>query len=94
MQFIFNDLVCVSAAYLGSLDDLECTELALHEYRTSTNMTDQFGALAAITQNPGKNRDEVLADFYNKWQHDFLVSAELSYHRESGLRFILCIVGS
>ncbi|KAJ8426344.1 hypothetical protein Cgig2_021897 [Carnegiea gigantea] len=62
-----------SLAYLGLLDDPECTELALYEYRTATNMTDQFAALAAITQNPGKNRDEVLADFYNKWQHDFLV---------------------
>lgn len=62
-----------SLAYLGSLDDPEYTELALCEYRTATNMTDHFAALAAITQNPGKNRDEVLADFYNKWQHDFLV---------------------
>lgn len=62
-----------SLAYLGSLDGPECTELALYEYRTATNMTDQFAALAAITQNPGKIHDEVLADFYNKWQHDFLV---------------------
>lgn len=62
-----------SLAYLGSLDDAECTELALHEYKTATNLTEQFAALAAITQNPGKNHDEVLADFYNKWQHDYLV---------------------
>lgn len=36
-------------------------------------MTEQFAALAAIAQNPGKARDDVLADFYDKWQHDFLV---------------------
>jgi GH25 family lysozyme M1 (1,4-beta-N-acetylmuramidase) len=37
-------------------------------------MTDQFAALAAIAQNPGKTCDEVLADFYTKWQDEFLVS--------------------
>lgn len=36
-------------------------------------MTDQFAALVALEQKPGQIRDEVLADFYNKWQHDFLV---------------------
>ncbi|KMT02382.1 hypothetical protein BVRB_9g204950 [Beta vulgaris subsp. vulgaris] len=63
----------ISLAYLASLEDPECTELALNEYRTARNMTDQFAALVAITQNPGKHHDEVLADFYNKWQHDYLV---------------------
>ena len=50
----------------------------LHEYRSATNMTDQFAALAAIAQTAGKTRDDVLADFYNKWQHDFLVKILLS----------------
>ena len=36
-------------------------------------MTEQFAALAAIAQNPGKTRDDILHDFYGKWQHDFLV---------------------
>lgn len=66
--------VCISVAYLVSLEVPEYTELALHEYQTATNMTDQFAALAAIAQNPGKTRDDVLADFYSKWQHDFLVT--------------------
>lgn len=60
-------------AYLGSLEDTEITELALHEYKTATNMTDQFAALSAISQKPGKTRDDVLADFYTKWQHNYLV---------------------
>ncbi|GMY30359.1 puromycin-sensitive aminopeptidase isoform X1 [Fagus crenata] len=63
----------IALAYLASLEDPEYTELALHEYRTATNMTEQFAALAAIAQNPGKTRDDALADFYSKWQHDFLV---------------------
>lgn len=62
-----------SIAYLASLEDPEYSELALHEYRTATNMTDQIAALIAIAQMPGKTRDDVLADFYNKWQHDYLV---------------------
>ncbi|KAL6501710.1 Puromycin-sensitive aminopeptidase [Orobanche gracilis] len=63
----------VALAYLGSLEDEETTNLALHEYRSAMNLTDQFAALVALDQKPGKTRDEVLADFYNKWQHDFLV---------------------
>ncbi|KAK4801971.1 hypothetical protein SAY86_000174 [Trapa natans] len=63
----------IALAYVAALDDPECTELALHEYKNAANMTEQFAALAAIAQNPGQNRDDVLADFYNKWQNDFLV---------------------
>ncbi|CBI34650.3 hypothetical protein VitviT2T_001949 [Vitis vinifera] len=63
----------VALGYLALLDDPELTELALHEYRTAANMTEQFAALAAIAQIPGKTRDDVLADFYSKWQQDFLV---------------------
>ncbi|KAI7747638.1 hypothetical protein M8C21_032531 [Ambrosia artemisiifolia] len=59
--------------YLASLEDEEITELVLHEYKNATNMTDQFSALAAIAQKPGKARDDALADFYNQWQHDYLV---------------------
>ncbi|KAK7251343.1 hypothetical protein RIF29_34447 [Crotalaria pallida] len=63
----------VAIAYLASLEDQEFTNLALAEYKTATNLTEQFAALAAISQTPGKSRDDVLADFYGKWQHDFLV---------------------
>ncbi|XP_071689917.1 puromycin-sensitive aminopeptidase-like isoform X2 [Rutidosis leptorrhynchoides] len=60
-------------AYLASLEDKEINELVLNEYKTATNMTDQFSALAALAQKPGKARDEALADFYNQWQDDYLV---------------------
>ncbi|CAI9291171.1 unnamed protein product [Lactuca saligna] len=59
--------------YLACLEDEEMSELVLNEYKSATNMTDQFSALAAIAQKPGKAREDALADFYNKWQHDFLV---------------------
>ncbi|KAL3652711.1 Puromycin-sensitive aminopeptidase [Castilleja foliolosa] len=64
----------IALVYLGLLEDSEViTELALLEYRNATNLTEQFAALVALDQKPGKTRDEVLADFYDKWQHDFLV---------------------
>lgn len=62
-----------NAASLASLEDPSYVELALSEYKSATNLTDQFAALAALSQNPGKTRDDVLADFYNKWQGDYLV---------------------
>ncbi|KAJ1411798.1 Peptidase M1, alanyl aminopeptidase [Sesbania bispinosa] len=79
-EYVFNHsnlarraLKNVALAYLACIEGDEFTNLALHEYKTATNMTEQFAALAAIAQNPGKTRDDVLADFYGKWQHDFLV---------------------
>ncbi|KAK4488308.1 hypothetical protein RD792_004064 [Penstemon davidsonii] len=63
----------IALAYLGTLEDEAITELALHEYRAATNLTEQFAALVALDQIPGKTRDDVLADFYDKWQHNFLV---------------------
>lgn len=71
--FIWLFLFLLSVAYLGSLEDAEITELALHEYQTATNLTEQFAALVSLDQKPGEVREEVLADFYNKWQHDYLV---------------------
>ncbi|KAF2920988.1 puromycin-sensitive aminopeptidase isoform 1 [Oryza sativa Japonica Group] len=60
-------------AYLASLNEPDTTELAFVEYKSATNMTEQFAALAALSQNPGQVRDDTLLDFYNKWQHDYLV---------------------
>lgn len=60
-------------AYLASLNETETTELALNEYKRSTNMTEQYAALAALAQNPGDLRNEVLSDFYEKWKGDALV---------------------
>ncbi|KAK1266183.1 hypothetical protein QJS04_geneDACA000378 [Acorus gramineus] len=63
----------IALAYIASLDEPELNQLALNEYHSATNMTEQFAALAAIAQNPSQVRDDVLADFYKKWKHDFLV---------------------
>ncbi|XP_057824889.2 puromycin-sensitive aminopeptidase isoform X2 [Cryptomeria japonica] len=62
-----------SLAYLTSLEDPDMTELALNEYKSAANMTEQFAALAAIAQNPSDIRTEVLSDFYQKWKANDLV---------------------
>lgn len=66
-------------AYLASLNEPDFVELALHEYKSATNMTEQFAALAALSQNPGQVRDDALLDFYNKWQHEYLVRYMTAY---------------
>ncbi|XP_038874593.1 puromycin-sensitive aminopeptidase [Benincasa hispida] len=60
-------------AYLALVEDAEIVNLVLNEYKNASNMTDQFAALVALAQKPGETRDEILADFYAKWQHDYLV---------------------
>ncbi|KAB2018310.1 hypothetical protein ES319_D08G220700v1 [Gossypium barbadense] len=70
-EFVFNHPKMAQYALKNVALDIK--ELALHEYKAATNMTEQFAALAAITQKPGKTCNHVLTDLYNKWQHDFLV---------------------
>lgn len=76
MDFHFiclSDLFFYESAYLASLNEPEMTQLVLNEYKSATNMTEQFAALGAIAQNAGDVRDEVLSDFYQKWKEDALV---------------------
>ncbi|EFJ15976.1 hypothetical protein SELMODRAFT_234175 [Selaginella moellendorffii] len=63
----------LALGYLCSLDEADTTELALKEYKSATNMTDQFAALSSLCQNPGDVRDEALANFYEQWKDETLV---------------------
>jgi aminopeptidase N len=60
--------------YLVSLNEPDLTELAITEYKTAANLTDKVGALVALSQNPGATRTEVLADFYDQYKGDNLVT--------------------
>jgi len=60
--------------YLVSLNEPDLTELAITEYKTAANLTDKVGALVALSQNPGATRTEVLADFYEQYKGDNLVT--------------------
>ena len=55
------------------MDEPETTQIALKEYEAATNMTEQIAALAALAQNPGDLRNEVLSKFYEQWKKEPLV---------------------
>jgi aminopeptidase N len=63
--------VCLD--YLMQLDEPEWRALALKQFHTANNMTDQLGALAPLTNCEGSEREEALAAFYNRWRHEALV---------------------
>ena len=63
-------------AYLLELDTLSVRQLALQQFRTADNMTDQFAALAALANVNAADcpqREQALADFYAKWKDEALV---------------------
>ena len=67
--------VCLS--YLLELDgdgsQKLARKLAIEQFRNADNMTDQFGALAALAQTDCPEREQALAEFYQRWQHEALV---------------------
>ncbi|MDP3438481.1 MAG: aminopeptidase N [Azonexus sp.] len=63
--------VCLS--YLLERNTPASRQLAMAQYRNADNMTDQFGALAVLAQTDCPEREEALADFYQRWQHEALV---------------------
>ncbi|WP_334129027.1 aminopeptidase N [Sneathiella sp.] len=48
-------------------------QLARAQYRTSDNMTDTVAALSAVRDITDPIRDEMFADYYDRWQKDDLV---------------------
>jgi len=60
--------------YLMALNRESYLELALTQYREADNMTDSMAALALVTHSSFESAaQELLADFYLKWQGDTLV---------------------
>ena len=62
--------------YLLELDDDAHRKLAYAQFRDADNMTDQFAALAAlanVTVDPCPQREQALAEFYDRWQGEALV---------------------
>ena len=63
--------LCLS--YLLCQGDEHATELALQQYQTADNMTDQMAALKGLVHSESDKADDVLDDFYNKWKNEPLV---------------------
>ncbi len=58
---------------LLELNDDAGRQLAVQQFRSADNMTDQFAALAAMAQTDCPERQMLLDDFYRQWQHEALV---------------------
>jgi len=63
--------VCLD--YLMQIDEPEGRALALNQFSTAGNMTDQLGALAPLMNCEGPERTEALAAFYDRWRREPLV---------------------
>jgi len=59
--------------YLMQRPDPELAARCLAQYKAAHNMTDVMAALALIADSELPERQEVLADFRGRWQHDPLV---------------------
>ncbi len=63
--------VCLD--YLVQTEQPEARALALEQFYSANNMTDQLGALAPLVNSDGPERTEALAAFYHRWQREALV---------------------
>ena len=63
----------LSLDYLMQLQDDEINNICIEQYRTQSNMTDVIAALGLIAHTDMREREEVLADFYSRWERDQLV---------------------
>ena len=59
--------------YLTEANSVAARELARQQFYDADNMTDQFASLAALAQCEGAERQQVMDDFYQRWQDEPLV---------------------
>jgi aminopeptidase N len=57
-------------AYLMALADDGLQQLCVEQYQRGDNMADVMAALSLLADVDGPVREEVLANFYTRWQHD------------------------
>ncbi|WP_328188921.1 aminopeptidase N [Marinobacter sp. OP 3.4] len=61
----------MALAWLLHIGDEQARELALEQFHSATNMTDQSGALRALVNSPfGDDRSRTLDAFYQQWHQD------------------------
>jgi aminopeptidase N len=63
----------LSLDYLMQLDDAEINSICVEQYLAQNNMTDVIAALGLIAHSNIIEREELLLDFYSRWEHDQLV---------------------
>ncbi len=83
--------LCLS--YLGELNNDESRALAMRQFESADNMTDQFAALATLAQHDCPERVQALASFYERWHDEALVVDKwLSVQAASRLPDTLAVV--
>ena len=60
-------------AYLSKLQESESRQLAIQQFKSARNMTDQIAALSAIVNEDHPEKAECLDAFYRQWQSEALV---------------------
>jgi aminopeptidase N len=79
--------------YLGELDDTDTRSLALRQFASADNMTDQFAALATLVQQASRESEQALAAFHERWHGEALVVDKwLSVQASSRLADTLAVV--
>jgi aminopeptidase N len=63
----------LSLSYLMRGEGNEAEKLALAQFETATNMTDQQAAFSALVHNETSASEGVISAFYEQWHHDQLV---------------------
>ena len=58
---------------LNTLDKNKFKQLALEQFKQSSNMTEQVGAINALIHLECEQREQILAEFEQQWCHDSLV---------------------
>lgn len=60
-------------AALVQLEKPAYQELAIKQFRSASNMTDEIAALSVIVNSKAADKDQVIDAFYKKWKSEFLV---------------------
>lgn len=67
----------IALGYLMQSDQIDAVELALQQFQTATNMTDESSALILLVNSQHDNADsirtQVLTSFYQRWKGESLV---------------------
>ncbi len=63
----------LSLSYLMSLEDDASCAMAVEQFTSTDNMTDQQAAFVCLAHSQRAEREQVIDEFYSKWQEDSLV---------------------
>lgn len=63
----------IALSYLIELNEIQWHMLAEKQYNNANNMTDKFAALTALINSHAINRESILKNFYQKFQHEQLL---------------------